>query len=65
MSEKEALTRAVFDEIMLEEAPAKAAKEDFLNDLREEYFPDLMDEDIKEKIIELVEEYFHRMRMEY
>ena len=65
LSEKEALTRAVFDEIMLEEAPAKAAKEDFLNDLREEYFPDLMDEDIKEKIIELVEEYFHRMRMEY
>lgn len=65
LSEKEALTRAVFDEIMLEEAPAKAAKEDFLNDLREEYFPDLMDDDIKEKIIELVEEYFHRMRMEY
>ena len=65
LSEKEALTRAVFDEIMLEETPAKAAKDDFLNDLREEYFPDLMDADIKEKIVELVEEYFHRMRMEY
>lgn len=65
LSEKEALTRAVFDEIMLEESPAKAAKDDFLNDLREEYFPDLMDADIKEKIVELVEEYFHRMRMEY
>lgn len=65
LSEKETLTRAVFDEIMLEESPAKAAKNDFLNDLREEYFPDLMDADIKEKIVELVEEYFHRMRMEY
>ncbi len=65
LSEKEALTRAVFDEIMLEEAPSKPVQDDFLNDLREEYFPDLMDGDIKEKIIELVEDYFHRMRMEY
>lgn len=65
LSEKEALVRAVFDEIMSEEAPSKAVQDGFLNDLREEYFPDLMDDDIKEKIIELVEEYFHRMRMEY
>lgn len=65
LAEKGALTRAVFDEIVLEEAPAKVTPDSFLNDLREEYFPDFMDEDIKEKIIELVEEYFHRMRMEY
>lgn len=65
LSEKGALTRAVFDEIVLEETQPKASPDNFLNDLREEYFPDLMDDDIKEKIIELVEEYFHRMRMEY
>jgi len=65
LSENGALTRAVFDEIMLEEAQPKASPDNFLNDLREEYFPDLMDEDIKEKIVELIEEYFHRMRMEY
>ena len=65
LNEKSALTRDVFDEIVREEAAAKVVQDSFLNDLREEYFPDCMDEDIKEKIIELIEEYFHRMRMEY
>ena len=65
LNEKSALTRDVFDEIVREEAAAKVVQDSFLNDLREEYFPDCMDEDIKEKIIELIEEYFHKMRMEY
>ena len=43
--------------------PGKAASPDFVTELRKEFFPNLMDEDVKIKLRELVEEYFHRKNM--
>ena len=62
LCEEESCTRAAFDAVMQAE-PDKAASPDFVTELRKEFFPNLMDEDVKIKLRELVEEYFHRKNM--
>ena len=49
--------------LMLPPEPKK--EEDYLARIRDEYFPDLMKKDVEEKLEELIEQYFHRLRMEY
>lgn len=43
--------------------PAQS-QDDFLSKIVDEYFPSLTIEDVKEKIIELIEQYKHRQRLE-
>ena len=38
-------------------------KNNFLVSLQKEYFPDFTEEDVEQKVRELIEEYFHRKRM--
>lgn len=57
------VTEAVFAEVMQKHAPSRKENEGFVTELRKEFFPDLMDEDVKCKLRELVEEYFHRKNM--
>lgn len=61
-----ALTQDAFAEVMSEEAPAKqsAQRDDFVAAIRDEHFPNLTIEDVKEKLLELIEQYHHRKRME-
>ena len=47
----------------MQEEPNRAESLDFVTELRREFFPNLMDEDVKIKLRELVEEYFHRKNM--
>ena len=63
LSEAGTLTREDFDALMAERPGKGKEPEDFIACLREEYFPNLMDEDVKMKLRELVEEYFHRKNM--
>lgn len=60
------LTQDVFAEVMSEEAPAKqsAQRDDFVAAIRDEHFPGLTIDDVKEKLLELIEQYHHRKRME-
>lgn len=60
------LTQDAFAEVMSEEAPAKqsAQGDDFVVTIRDEHFPNLTIEDVKEKLLELIEQYHHRKRME-
>ena len=62
LCEESGCTRAAFDAVMQEE-PNRAESLDFVTELRREFFPNLMDEDVKIKLRELVEEYFHRKNM--
>lgn len=62
LCEEESCTRAAFDAVMQEKS-GKTASPDFVTELRREFFPNLMDEDVKIKLRELVEEYFHRKNM--
>ena len=52
-------------EDILSEQPETKKEDDYLARIRDEYFPDLMKKDVEEKLEELIEQYFHRMRMEY
>ena len=63
LSEAGTLTREDFDALMAGRPGKRKEPEDFIAGLREEYFPNLMDEDVKIKLRELVEEYFHRKNM--
>ena len=61
-----ALTQDAFDEVMSQEQPEgqNATKDDFVAAIRDEHFPNLTIEDVKEKLLELIEQYHHRKRME-
>lgn len=61
-----ALTQDAFDEVMSQEQPERqnTAKDDFVVSIRDEHFPNLTIEDVKEKLLELIEQYHHRKRME-
>ncbi|MBQ4157038.1 MAG: hypothetical protein IJD86_02685 [Clostridia bacterium] len=63
LSEAGTLTCEYFDALMAERPGKRKEPEDFIAGLREEYFPNMMDEDVKIKLRELVEEYFHRKNM--
>ena len=65
LSAKGELSQEAFEDLMLEITPVKQDSDSFFSGLREEYFPGFTDEDIQEKLRELVEEFFHRRRMEY
>ena len=60
------LTQDAFAEVMSQEPPEKRGtqKNDFVAAIRDEHFPDLTIEDVKEKLMELIEQYQHRKRME-
>lgn len=60
------LTQDAFAEVMSEETPAKqsAQRDDFVAAIRDEHFPGLTIDDVKEKLLELIEQYHHRKRME-
>lgn len=60
------LTQNAFAEVMSQEPPEKRGtqKDDFVAAIRDEHFPDLTIEDVKEKLMELIEQYQHRKRME-
>lgn len=60
------LTQDAFTEVMSQEQPAKqsAQQDDFVAAIRDEHFPNLTIEDVKEKLLELIEQYHHRKRME-
>ena len=60
LSEAGTLTREDFDALMAERPGKGKEQDDFIASLRDEYFPNLMDEDVKMILRELVEEYFHR-----
>ncbi|MGN0184864.1 MAG: hypothetical protein ACI4AL_07070 [Aristaeellaceae bacterium] len=62
LCEERSCTRAAFDAVM-QEKPNRGESPDFVTELRREFFPNLMDEDVKIKLRELVEEYFHRKNM--
>lgn len=57
------LTQAVFDELMLQELPAKPSADDFIARIREAHFPGMTDEDIMDKITELVETHQRKQRL--
>ena len=61
-----ALTQDAFDEVMSQEQPERrnTTKDDFVASIRDEHFPNLTIEDVKEKLLELIEQYHHRKRME-
>lgn len=60
------LDRAMFDAVMASEREKKDANADvdFLDELRSEHFPDLTRDDVRQKIMELVEGYLHRRRID-
>ena len=60
------LTQDAFAEVMSQEPPEKRGtqKDDFVAAIRDEHFPDLTIEDVKEKLMELIEQYQHRKRIE-
>lgn len=58
-----ALSHVVFDEMMLREAPANPTKDSFIRRVREEHFPDMTDEDIQTKLLELIEAYRRKQRL--
>ena len=60
------LTQDAFAEVMSQEPPEKRGtqKDDFVAAIRDEHFPNLTIEDVKEKLMELIEQYQHRKRME-
>ena len=60
------LTQDAFTEVMSQEQPAKqsAQRDDFVAAIRDEHFPNLTIEDVKEKLLELIEQYHHKKRME-
>lgn len=58
-----ALPQAVFDELMLQEPPAKPDKGDFIARIREEHFPGMTDEDIMKKLVELADAHQRKQRL--
>ena len=59
------LTQEAFADVMEQELPEKRGtqKDDFVAAIRDEHFPDLTIEDVKEKLLELIEQYQHRKNM--
>ena len=58
-----ALTQAVFDELMLQEVPTKPGKDDFIARIRAEHYPDLTEEDVMKKLMELIEAHQRKQRL--
>lgn len=58
-----ALTQVIFDELMLQEAPRKPGKDDFIARIRAEHYPDLTEEDVMKKLIELIEAHQRKQRL--
>jgi hypothetical protein len=58
-----ALTQAVFDELMLQEAPTKPGKDEFIARIRAEHYPDLTEEDVMKKLMELIEAHQRKQRL--
>lgn len=58
------LTEEAFKALVQSRTPREKKTPDFIKSIREEYFPDLTDEDVCRKIRELVEEYKHRQTLE-
>lgn len=58
-----ALTQAVFDELMLQEVPTKPRKDDFIARIRAEHYPDLTEEDVMKKLMELIEAHQRKQRL--
>ena len=59
------LTQDAFSDVMEQEQPEKpsARKDDFIMSIRDEHFPGLTIDDVKEKLLELIEQYHHRKNM--
>ncbi len=57
------LTQAVFDELMLQETPTKPGKYDFIARIRAEHYPDLTEEDVMKKLMELIEAHQRKQRL--
>ena len=57
------LTQAVFDELMLQESPAKPSADGFIARIREAHFPGMTDEDIMDKLTELAEAHQRKQRL--
>jgi len=58
-----ALTQAVFDELMMQEVPTKPGKDDFIARIRAEHYPDLTEEDVMQKLMELIEAHQRKQRL--
>ena len=61
-----ALTQDAFDMVMNREQPEKQSvqKDDFIASIRDEHFPDMTLDDVKDKVLELIEQYQHRKRLD-
>lgn len=63
LSDAQVLTREIFEDLMLDMPVVCKQKNNFLALLQKEYFPDFTEEDVEQKVRELIDEYFHRRRM--